>query len=155
MDIVFVIEALCYSTDKSTVLGEVKRVLKKGGVFIVFDGYTTKDRSKMTENELLACRLTEKSMALDIFEDYSYVIRKAKKKGFSVAYNENVSEFILPTLKKFERWAKAYFNRPRTAKASNVFLPKKLAYNTVAGLLMPDVVSQGLLGYYITVLKAK
>ena len=109
----------------------------------------------MAKNELLACKLTEKSMALDIFEDYNRVMQKAKQNGFSVIYNEDVSEFILPTLKKFERWAKAYFNRPLTAKASNVFLPKKTAYNTVAGLLMPDVVSQGLLGYYITVLKAK
>ena len=155
IDIVFVIEALCYSTQKSIVLAEVKRVLKKGGILAVFDGYTTKSRSKMTKNELLACQLTEKSMALDIFEDYRVVMRTAKEKGFSVVYNENVSDFILPTLRKFERWAKAYFNRPLTAKASNVVLPKKLAYNTVAGLLMPDVVSQGLLGYYITVLKAK
>ncbi len=43
-DIVFVVEALCYSTDKDKVLAEVYRVLKKGGVFIIFDGYSNKSR---------------------------------------------------------------------------------------------------------------
>src|SRR6185436_7663023 len=58
-EIVFVIEALCHSSDKLQVLKEVKRVLKRGGVFIIIDGYAKKDPVKRTVEENLASRLTE------------------------------------------------------------------------------------------------
>ncbi|MGA3150091.1 MAG: class I SAM-dependent methyltransferase [Candidatus Saccharimonadales bacterium] len=155
IDIVFVIEALCYSTDKSRVFAEVRRVLKKGGVLIILDGYTTKDRSKMTENELLACKLAEKGVALSVFEDYESTMHKAKKNGFSVLFSENASKYTLPTLERFERYAIRYFNHPRAARTINKFVSKKFTYNAITGLLMPEVVSEGLLGYYITALRVK
>lgn len=154
-DILFVIEALCYSTDKASVFSEAQRVLKKGGVFIILDGYTETPRVRMSKDELLACELTEKSMALNIFEDYTSVILAAKHKGLSVVNDEDVSKFILPTLLRFERHALKYFKHPHLAKFVNHFISKKFIYNAIAGLLMPEVVGSGLLSYHITTLKKR
>ena len=153
VDVVFVIEALCYSTDKSRVYSEVSRVLRAGGVFIIFDGYTAKSRSKMSENELLACKLTEKTMALSVFEDYDKAMHKARTEGLSLINDEDVSAYILPTLRRFERHAARFFNHPQAAKWVSRFTPKKFIYNAIAGLLMPDVVGRGLLSYHITIFK--
>src|SRR4029079_544024 len=108
-DLLFEIEAVCYSLKKEKVLSEVHRVLKKSGKFILFDGYTDKPRSKMTKNELLACQLTEKAMALEIFEDYSSFKKKALSAGFRVVSEENVSQFVVPTMRRFEKYAQGYF----------------------------------------------
>src|SRR3989338_2696408 len=59
-DVVFILEALCYSMRKETVLREVHRVLKDGGLFIVFDGYSNKEPHELTENELTIHSLIEK-----------------------------------------------------------------------------------------------
>ncbi len=53
-DVVFVIEALCYSTQKKQVLKEVKRVLKKDGIFIVIDAFARKHTEELTPHEKLA-----------------------------------------------------------------------------------------------------
>ncbi|HET7529039.1 MAG TPA: class I SAM-dependent methyltransferase [Candidatus Saccharimonadales bacterium] len=155
VDIAFVIEALCYSTEKEKVYSEISRVLKKNGVFIIFDGYTTKARSKMSKEELMACRLTEKSMALRVFEGHKSAIKKAEDSGFRVVSDENVSDYIQPSLRRFERYAAKYFDHPRLARTVNIFISKKFIYNAIAGLLMPEVVGRGLLSYYITVLEKK
>lgn len=152
-DIVFVIEALCYSGNKEKVYAEVNRVLKRGGVLIVFDGYTKKPRNKMSKEELLACELTEKSMALNVFEDYKKAIDKAEKQGLNLVYDEDVSSYIIPTQKRFELHATRYFNHPRAAKFANKFISKKFIYNSIAGLLMPTVVTMGLLSYHISIMK--
>ena len=69
-DVVFVVEALCYSTQKEKVLSEVFRVLKKGGKFIIFDGYLNKLEANLNEIEQKACKLTERGMAVSKFEIY-------------------------------------------------------------------------------------
>jgi SAM-dependent methyltransferase len=153
IDIVFVIEALCYSHDKAVVIAEVKRVLKKGGVFIILDGYTAQSRARMTEEELLAVRLTEKGMAVDEFADYPSLLRAAKKLGFDLESSEDVSQFIMPTLRRFESLAGHYFRRPWRAKTISWVFSPELTYNAISGLLMPDLIERCLASYYITVLK--
>lgn len=153
IDIVFVIEALCYSMEKEQVLKEVKRVLEKNGVFIILDGYIKKDRFEMSKNEALACRLTEVGMAVNEFEDYVSVINKAKKLGFKVLSSEDVSQFIMPTLKRFEKLAKRFFQHPQLAKVISKFFSKEFTYNAISGFLMPNLVALNLGSYYITVLK--
>jgi ubiquinone/menaquinone biosynthesis C-methylase UbiE len=152
-EIVFVIEALCYSEDKAKVFSEVKRVLKPGGVFIVLDGYTKKDRTKMSAIELESVRLTETGMAVSHFESHGAFMVYGTVAGFSVISDEDVSEYILPTLTKFEALAVRFFKHPRLAKAITKLFSKEFAYNAISGLLMPDLIKGGLASYYITVFK--
>lgn len=153
VDIVFVIEALCYSKDKFRVLEEVKRVLGSGGVFIILDAYANKDQSKMSEEELLACRLTELGMAVDEFADYPSLLQAARKTGFTVEASEDVSKFILPTLRRFESLAERFFRHSKVAKLITKVTSKELTYNAISGLLMPNLIRDGLASYHITVLR--
>ncbi|MDO8561416.1 MAG: class I SAM-dependent methyltransferase [bacterium] len=150
-DIVFVVEALCYSTDKGKVLQEVNRILKDGGLFIIFDGYLNKKEEELTEIEKLACDLGEKGMALTDFESYQSFLLKAKT-DFRVAYEEDLSIFIIPTMKRFERMGKIFFDHPTMAKIASKILPKELINNAATGYLMPTVMKNGLYCYMLTVL---
>jgi len=153
IDIVFVIEALCYSEDRPKVMTEVKRVLRKGGVFIVIDAYNGKLRSTMTKDELLACRLTELGMAVKEFRNYNSLLEDAKKCGFVVVSSQEMSQYILPTLRKFEKVSQKFFSHPKSAKLITRIFSKEVTYNAISALLMPDLVEQGLATYHTTVLK--
>lgn len=151
IDIVFVIEALCYSTEKEKVLAEIKRVLRKDGVFIILDGYTRADRKKLTKAEQLACKLVEIGMAVENFETYSSFLKKAKKYDFTILEQENASLFIMPTLKRFERLARTFFKSQKVAKLLSKVLSKEFIYNNLSGYLMPDLTERNIACYYITV----
>src|SRR3989344_9592833 len=90
-DIVFVIEALCHSTKKEEVLNQVYRVLRKGGIFIIFDGYQNKNN--LSENEKIALKLTEIGMAVKKFESYNSFIGKVKKNKFKTILEEDDSNY--------------------------------------------------------------
>lgn len=152
-DIVFVIEALCYSQNKEKVLAEVYRILKKGGVFIIFDGYSTEDRNKLADSERMALELTEKGMALEEFESYNSFIAKIKKTKFKKEFEENVSEFTLPTMERFERISKIFFKFQILAKFVTLFLPKEFLYNTLSGYLSPLLIKNDVCRYMITIIK--
>ena len=98
IDIAFVIEALCYSNKKEIVFKELQRVLAPNGIFIVYDGYLN-DNRKLNENQKFACRLTEIGMAVERFESHKEFLNKAKENGFKIINDEDVSFFIMPTLK--------------------------------------------------------
>jgi ubiquinone/menaquinone biosynthesis C-methylase UbiE len=149
-DIVFVVEALCYSTNKNKVLAEVYRVLKKGGFFIIFDGYSSK--KQLTDNEKIALKLAEKGMALEKFESYESFIGKAKKEKFKVNFEEDVSKFVLPTMERFEKKAASFFKRNKTARLLSMILPKEFTYNIISGYLSTTLMRDNICIYMITVL---
>lgn len=152
-DIVFEVEAFCHSQKKEIVFKEVKRILKKGGVFILFDGYLKIDRPKLTPLELAAVQITEKGMAVESFETYNDVIKKARNARLRIKESEDVSRFIIPTLKRFEKLADYFFDHPRAAHVIKSFLPRPLTYNAVSGYLMPQLIDLNLGCYFITVLQ--
>lgn len=153
VDICFVVEALCYSTNKARVLDEVMRVLKDNGKFIIFDGYFAKPREVLKENEQLACRLTEVGMALDEFEEYASFKETIKKKGIRIVHEEDVSQYIVPTLNRFEKLARYFFKFPLLARLLSKFLAKEFLYNALSGYLMPNLIKRDVASYMITVLE--
>jgi len=151
-DIVFVVEALCYSSNKEQVFREVKRILKPGGKFIIFDGYYLRN-GPLTDEEAVGSALVEKTMAVTEFELYRKVTRAAQDEGFSIEYEEDVSIFVLPTMRRFERLANIFFKSSFVAKVLTLLLPKEFTYNAIAGYLMPTLIKDGIACYMITVLK--
>ncbi|MBU3924545.1 class I SAM-dependent methyltransferase [Patescibacteria group bacterium] len=152
-DIVFVVEALCYSMDNDKVLAEVYRVLKKNGVFIIFDGYLNKKINQLTSDEKIASGLTEKGMAVEKFELYDSLISKAKENNFKIEFEENVSQFVIPTMERFERKAALFFKFPKLAKLSLYVFPKEFLYNAISGYLSATLMKINVCSYMITVLK--
>lgn len=151
VDIVFVVEALCYSQRKELVLGEVGRVLRKGGILIIFDGYRT--RKVLTREEEVTAQLVERGMALSRFEVYENFRSKFLAADFLIEKEEDVSEFILPTMRRFEKLAARFLSLGVIAKLLVYTLPKEFVLNIVSGYLMPLLVKQGVFCYKILVLR--
>ena len=151
-DIVFVIEALCYSTDKSRVLREVRKKLRDGGLFIVIDGYQ-RDRAKpLSSSEEAMWGLIAKSLACETIERVD-VVEDYMQKEFSVVVAQDLTERVWPSLFRFEPLARFYFSHPAFAQAANTFVPHDVVKNTIHILLLPISVERRIGCYYIHVLQ--
>lgn len=150
---VFIIEALCYSNNKRLVAEQVHHLLKPNGYFIIFDGYKGEKSESADELSNLAMELTQKSMAVDRFEEYRAVVADVKQAGFDLEYEEDLTKNILPTLYRFEKLAKILFINKWTGKIIKKVVSEEFSRNAIAGYLMPDLVKLGLAKYYLSVFK--
>jgi arsenite methyltransferase len=151
-DIVFVIEALCYSTNKLHVLREVKRKLKEGGVFIVIDGYKRNLASPLSPSEELMWQLIFRGCALETFERVDDV-EDAMRKEFSIVVAQDLSPCVIPSLEVQESKARHYFNHPVVASAINKVLPFDVVKHLPMVLLFATSVRRQIGCYYLHVLK--
>jgi len=155
-DVVFVIEGLCYSERKDQVADEVWRVLRNGGIFIVFDGYLGRSESSLNTNEQLAKRLTERGMMVDTFERCEDVKEKILSAGFAVIHEEDVSKFVMPTLRRFEKLARrVVFAHPKMGRFVARLLPNEFTFNAVSAYLMPLLIELGVAKYAVLVVKKR
>ena len=155
-DVVFVIEGLCHSTQKGQVAAEVWRVLKDGGVFIVFDGYLGRSEGSLNANERLAKKLTECGMLVANFERYEDVKEKILRAGFNTSHEEDVSNLIVPTLRRFESLArKTIFAYPQLGRLLVRLLPKEFSYNAISGYLMPLLIELGVAKYVALIVEKR
>lgn len=153
-DVVFVIEALCYSNNKEIVAKEVYKILKNGGIFIVIDGYSNKRVEELNKDELLAKRLTEKGMVVSEFEYISNVKDKIRSVGFNLIEEKDYSKNIIPSLKRFEKLAaRTIFKSKIIGKIVNNLLPNEITFNAVSGYLMPRLIEDNIFCYKLLVFK--
>lgn len=153
-DVVFVVESLCHSNSKGKVLDEAERVLKKGGVFIVIDGFSGKAEEQLTDEEKLAINLVAKGMMVPVFDYYESFMEEIKRRNFEIILEEDASPLIMPTLKKLERPAKKFFALPTFAAKTIVrSLPTEFTYNSISGYLMPPLINEGIAQYRIVAAK--
>lgn len=153
VDVCFVVEALCYSTNKKKVLAEVSRVLKTNGVLIVFDGYLNVPGNSLKLETQLAAKLTEVGMAVEKFEEYESFRETYVEQQWEIVREENVSPFVLPTMRRFEKLAKYFFKYPKLARLLVKVLPAEFTNNALSGYLMPTLVEDKIASYMITVLR--
>lgn len=152
-DVVFVIEALCHSTEKEEVVSEVWRVLKPGGVFIVIDGYRVVPQMELSDVERTTEIAIEKGMSVEAFEVYNLFCSTVRRLGFELLHEEDVSQYVIPSMERLEKIAALFFGHPWLARLAAAFLPRAVAYNSVAAYLMPEAMRQRLFCYMITVFK--
>jgi ubiquinone/menaquinone biosynthesis C-methylase UbiE len=155
-DIVYIIEALCHARSKAEVIKEVFRVLRPKGIFIIFDGYTSKKHSDMTKKEALISDLTYTSMMVTKNGHlYSDLKKNLTTSGFRIIEEENLSRYVLPSMARLESKAAKYFKHPRAAKLANKIFPIEVTGNAVAAYLMPLSVDAGLHEYWLTIATKK
>jgi ubiquinone/menaquinone biosynthesis C-methylase UbiE len=153
-DVVFVIEALCYSMNKEKVLREVKRVLKPRGLFIVMDGYSKKPEKMLTTDEQLAKKLIERGMMLEDLVYYKEFIQQIAVSKFSIIHEEDVTAYVLPSLERFEKRAKLFFHFPTAIQKLFVkILPAEFVNNVLSAYLMATLSHLGVADYEVTVMK--
>ena len=151
MDVIYVIEALCHATDKNKVIAETNRVLRGGGLFVVIDGYFSKELTRYSEDELRAIKLVASSMMVT-YNDQNYLKFKEllKINHFLIKESTDFSTNILPSLYRLEAKAQKVVEHPWLGRASLAILGELIIGNTVAGYLMPVCVENGLFEYRYT-----
>jgi ubiquinone/menaquinone biosynthesis C-methylase UbiE len=147
-DIVFIVEALCHSRTPQKVLSEVRRVLKPEGHFIVFDGYA--GQRELSPDEKLAASITGHGMAVAEFFSYDHFKSIADSVGFAVAEEEDLSPYVIPTMRRFEKLAEKFFSHPRIGRILARLLPQEFTYNAVSGMLMPLLFEEKVFEYWVT-----
>ncbi len=150
-DIVFVVEALCHSANKLHVLQEVKKKLRKNGLFIVIDAYRTDRARPLSHSEDIMARLIEKSFTVDKFECVKDV-EDCMQEEYSIAATQDVTQFILPCMAK-GKWVWYYFSHPAIARAVNKLLPFDVVKNTIVALLIEISIKRQIACYFVHVLK--
>jgi len=151
-DIAFVIEALCHSTDKLQVLCEVKKKLKRDGLFIVIDGYQRDCATPLGRSEEILVKLIEKGVSVDKFECVKDV-ESYMREEYSIAEANDFTQYILPSVIRSESMARRYFAYPIIARAINKILPFDVVKTFISGLLLATSIRRQIAGYYIHVLE--
>ena len=151
-DIVFIIEALCYSTNKLQVYREVKKKLKRNGLFIIIDAYRRDRATPLSQSEDIMIRLIEKGVALEKFE-YVGDVERDMREEYSIAVAKDFTENILPSTINLERKSRAYFAHPMFARIVNKILPYNVVKNYIVIYLVPTSIRRQIGCYYVHVLK--
>ncbi len=153
-DMGFIVEALCHSNDKEKVLKEVKRVLKPGGLFFIFDAYT--EDKKLNENELIIKQLIERGMAVPDFPFISDFKKTIENAGLKIVQQKDLSNMTIPTFKRIERYANKFFNFPHPLqKIITKIFPPIFTYNSISGYLLKDSIESRLSRYLFFVLEKR
>lgn len=155
-DLIFIVEALCYSADKGRVLEQAFRKLRPGGRFVVIDGYATPDPDAnrvARELDQRARLWTDRSMALPEMEAIAAFRQKIDESDLRLRREEDLSVRTLPTLRRFERKARIYFHWPLVARVLNRLLPVEVIQNAAAALLMRPLVERSAYIYCLHILE--
>lgn len=151
-DVIFVIEALCYSYNQEKVFTEVKKILKKNGTFIIIDGFF-KDQKALNPTNKTITALIEKGMGVENIKSYDQTIKILKKNNFKIIDEIDWSRNTMPTLLKFERLAQFFFNHKYLAMFIIKIFPNIFLYNIISGYLLPNVIEEEIASYNAIVCK--
>lgn len=155
IDLVYAIETLCYSTNKNRVFKEVNRVLKKGGLFILFDGYANKKRETLTPLEKEVTLLTEKGWVLDCFESIHALDNYIKENGFEMLIKENMKDKLQAHVDSYKERLDSVFKHKMFCHFAFLFVPKEVLGNLVPVYLLSNGIRYDFFVYYLHVLRKK
>jgi ubiquinone/menaquinone biosynthesis C-methylase UbiE len=151
-DLAFVIEGLSSSINKLQALREVKKKLKRDGLFIVIDGYQRDRTNLLTPSEKIMWGLIEKSLSVDKIERASDVENYMRSEYIIVA-SKDLSPNVIPSMMRFVSAARFYFSHPAFARTVNTFLPFDIAKNAIFVLLLPIAMQRQIACYCMHVLR--
>jgi SAM-dependent methyltransferase len=147
LDAVFCIEAFCYATDLPRALAEVRRVLRPGGRFTLFDGYYTRPLAEMDADGALACELVARGMAMDRLQVEAELLATARQVGFVPSEPERLDAEVMPSLRRLESVTGAIIRWPWLGRRALARRSPMRGRNILAGYLMHCAVQMGLIGY--------
>ncbi|MBN1366265.1 MAG: class I SAM-dependent methyltransferase [Syntrophaceae bacterium] len=152
-DLIFDVEAICHGSDARQVLSEVFRVLKKGGQFVVYDGFRQNGFESLPDNLVEAAVIVEKSMSVNSFEEIDSWLEMAGHVGFKVKLKKDLSQYVKPNLAKLQLLARKYFEFPFLAKLFVRIFRKYTMLNCIAVLLLPFTMYNKAHCYYKIILE--
>lgn len=152
-DIVYAIETLDYSTQYDKIFCEVSKILNEKGLFIIYDGYRSKEDNEYTKEELKYIELAEKGMAINRTENVNKMRQYGEKYGMQLCTEVNLTMDIMPSLIHYEKIAAKYLELGKTLSPIAKKFPPEFMGNVISGYLMKNMASAGLWAYYEHVYK--
>lgn len=146
-DQVFAIEVFCYATDLELAFSEVRRVLRPGGVFTLFDGYLTQPSAQFSADEALAAELIAKGMAIDHLQSVDDILATARRNGLDCVGLTALDTEVMPTLRRLERVTGSVVRIPWLGRWALARRSPMRGRNVLAGFLMRTAVAMGFIGY--------
>lgn len=138
VDVVYAFETVVHNTDKEKIYREVCRVLKPGGVVVVFD-YALADRFESYDPTIQkAIALISKGGAAAMIESLEELNSHFTNSGLTLEKSIDHTQATLPDLKRLERKAAKILERPTLAKLMFWLLPDQFVSNIILGYLGYD-----------------
>lgn len=139
VDVMYAFETIVHNTDKEKIYREVHRVLKPGGVIIVFD-YALRARYETYDEKIQkAIALISKGGAAAMIESLEELNGHYANCGLTLEKSVDHTKEVLPDLKRLERKAAKVLERPWLAKMMFLFLPEQFVSNIILGYLGYDL----------------
>lgn len=153
VDLIYAIETMCYSSNKNQIFKEVNRVLKKDGLFIIFDAYLAKERNKLSEIEMIGAKLVESGYYLNEFEYIGNLTKYINENNFKVIKEENMKEKTINHLLNYQNRIKKYIKFGSLFKFACKLVPKEVLGNIVPIYFMYNTIDMDLSVYYYHILR--
>lgn len=154
-DIIFIVEALCYSQDKNQVFSEISRVLKVWWRCIVIDWYASRNTDQNAEIENLALLLSAKWMALQWVESYEKVLKYGHDNWLIFTKDTNYSTQVLPSCDRLQKISLFFLKLWLISKLLIRYTPHYFSINLFSWVLMSDLLKQWSASYFMTVFTKK
>jgi ubiquinone/menaquinone biosynthesis C-methylase UbiE len=152
-DFIFEVEAICHARDSRQVLSEVFRVLKKGGQFVVYDGFRQSGFESLPDDLVQAAIIVEKSFVVNGFEKIDTWLEMAGQAGFKIKLKKDISKATMPNLAKLQLLARKYFEFPFLANLFFRIFGQYTMLNCIAVLLLPFTMHNKAHCYYKIILE--
>ena len=152
-DVIYAIETLVHSTDKMPVLAEIKRVLKPGGIFVVFDYALKNAYESYTGESQKAIDLISKGGAAAVIESVASWEDYFARTGFASVSTKDLTKEIMPDLRRLEHRAACILDHPFRAKVVFRTLPRQFVGNIILGYLGADSAAEEVIVYKEWILK--
>ena len=146
-DVAYAIETIVYSSRKDEIFRQIYRVLKPGGVLVVYDYSLPKAFENYSQAQKTAITLISKGGAGALIESAAQWEAHFTLAGFQKRSVTDLSQETLPDLKRLDRKADHILRRPALSKLIFRLLPYHFVNNIVLGYLGYDAVRAGMIGY--------
>ncbi len=147
VDEVFAVEAFCYASDLPRALSEVRRVLRPGGRFQLFDAYLTRPMHQMNADGAAAVDLVGRGTAVQRWQVVGELLAEAERSGFVKEAVVPLDAEVLPSLRRLERICGAIIRVPWLARRALARRAPERSRNVMTGYLLHRTVAMGLMCY--------
>ena len=148
VDVCYAVETIVHNTDKEKIYREVNRVLKPGGVMIIYDYALASSFETYDPKIQMAITLTAKGGSAALFESLDELNTHYTNCGFEIEKITDYTQETLPDLKHLQRSANWTMNHPWMWKIQHALMPEQFVTNHILGWLAYDAGKAGI-GYYI------